>query len=624
MLQVLRGELDGLIKAEKVNVTYDLSATGDLTLQGTILDADAADRFLGEVSQNVVGVGKIESKIKTAKSLFADIQKLAHLSEIDDTVVFRLDGAVVDANGVISVNKIDQWVGFLQAYSKRFGDVIGLRSYVQLQSDANAAVAQAQPGKNKPILLGAVPPGEGVDLDINRLKSGDFKFTETFAGGAAPAAGRPSTGSKFAAKAAPPPDSKARAPGKDAKPTSPPSVLMVGPIAARHPAWTPASAPPQPAEGSKDPLASQPSTAQAKSGRSDSVPDKSQRVAAQSDPGRTGPTNAAPANAVPANAASANAGDATATTDPVISPKQSPRPALPASFRHDVGDMTDRAGSLMSRWLDGRLVVKAGANGVAPVDDEKGFALQNALDTLANESLGLAAPPDTLSEASKELFVHKYLPLFALSRDSSVETARQCRPGSRLSLDDLPAALFWLDLMSATNAITLRDFDMNAQSFILEAALNPRLVAECLSRDKAAAALIPNSIYLAEAARNPEFVRFVTQSLTPFSLDVTGASLFNPRFVQLRDGSKLREGEAPDAASRIDTIGELGVSVLLSDGLASVIMRRTSTGSLRGERRPQASSSARCLEVADFSDKHFAEEQRLRARSLSRRNRMSL
>jgi hypothetical protein len=125
--------------------------------------------------------------------------------------------------------------------------------------------------------------------------------------------------------------------------------------------------------------------------------------------------------------------------------------------------------------------------------------------------------------------------------------------------------------MSTTNAVTLADFGPTSQALIIEAALNPRLVAECLRRDASLAKLLASSIYLAEAARDPDFVRFVTQSLPDFSLDVTGAGLWQPRFVELRDGSILREGEAPDAASRIDTIGELGISIRIPRGFTAVV-----------------------------------------------------
>ncbi|HUZ67871.1 MAG TPA: FHA domain-containing protein [Beijerinckiaceae bacterium] len=644
VLQVLRSELVGLIKAEKVDVRYQISPQGNLTLDGTILEQKNVNRFLDEVRENVLGLNKVTSKITTANALLVKIEKLAELSQIKDSVVFRLDQHAIDANGVISVNKIDQWVGFLQAYSKRFSKDIGLRSYVQLQYDPSSAVVEPAPTKtSKPILLGAgSPSGLGGGLDIGRLKSGNFKLSDVFAGVAPPGG---SSVALFArqpvgaiAAAAPPSPSRSK-PGDplpvlapNAAPHEAPAPLL-GPIAVRSKTWRfvrantspisaadprpsaampPVDPPPvavktaaRPATSAKENKPKAPmQIAMAGSALPSGLdpPTGNDGKASENEKEKTaspilagGPTHASgQAAAKPAGSASAtpdkpkeNATDKAAPaadppgdsgrsvakpTEPILT--SAPQPSKPKPLRlllvkpHDVGDMTAQAVALMTRWTGGEL--KSANSGVEGLP-AKSAGLESALDTLANESLGLTTSPHDLSEPAKELFARKYLPLFALSRRSDIDSVRECRAGSRLSLDNLPAALFWLDVMSTTNAVTLADFDLDAQGFILEAALNPDLVAKCLKRTPATAALISSSIYLAEAGRNPQFVRFVTSSLQTFPLDVTGASLSGTRFIQLRDGKKLREGAAPDAASRIDSVGELGVSVLLADGFGAVI-----------------------------------------------------
>src|SRR5262249_36180161 len=134
VLQSLRNEIDNLIKAEKVAVSFTLTPAGDLSLEGVILDEDAARSFVDRIRGLVIGLNQIESKIRTAKRLLAEIEKLARMSQIDSLVVFRLDGELIEANGVLPVDKIDSWVGFLQSYARRFGKDIGLRSFVQLQA----------------------------------------------------------------------------------------------------------------------------------------------------------------------------------------------------------------------------------------------------------------------------------------------------------------------------------------------------------------------------------------------------------------------------------------------------------------------------------------------------------
>ena len=492
VLRVLRSEVAGLIQAEKVHVQFSLSPKGALTLKGVILRPDHLARFLSEVHENVIGVGKIQSRIRTAPTLLKSVEALAHLSQIDESVVFRLDRRIIDANGVISVGKIDQWVGFLQAYSKRFGGQIGLRSYVQLQYAAGAQARQSTPiGANLPILLGAnARSGAGTALNIGLLASGHFKMSDVFAG---VAEARP------AARAAP----QIHAPSS-------------GHFKINN--ALPTIAPPASPNGLRRRVSQA-------------------RFPKLAKPGASGRSVAIPAT---------------------------PPPRVPLRRRHDLGEMTSQAKMLMAKWTSNLLKKK-------PSSATRDRVLDLALNKIANDSLGLTTSPHELSEAAKELFANKYLPLFALSRKPDVNSARQCRPGSRLSLDNLPAALFWLDVLSTTDAMTLTHFALDARGFILEAALNPSLVKRCLNRTAATAALIPASIYLSEASRNPAFVRFIVRSLPPYSLDVTGASLVNPRFIQLRNGRKLKEGAAPDAASRIDSVGELGVSILLDGRFSALI-----------------------------------------------------
>src|SRR5262249_9734929 len=135
-----------------------------------------------------------------------EIRDLAHLSQIDDAVVFRLNGILVEANGIVSTNKIDAWVGFLQAYSRRLGDLIGLRSYVQLQQETPTAAA---PVPKMPLETGGRPEGKGADTDLARLKSGDFDAKETFAGpGRTQRGGAPAQAAPAPAKPPPPPSPK--------------------------------------------------------------------------------------------------------------------------------------------------------------------------------------------------------------------------------------------------------------------------------------------------------------------------------------------------------------------------------------------------------------------------------
>jgi hypothetical protein len=180
VLQSLRNEIDNLIKAEKVAVSFTLTPAGDLSLEGVILDEDAARSFVDRIRGLVIGLNQIDSKIRTAKRLLAEIEKLSRMSQIDSLVVFRLDGELIEANGVLPVDKIDSWVGFLQSYARRFGKDIGLRSFVQLQA---AESQQASNGPDGAILLGGKNAGpKDALLDVERLARGQFELSDIFAG----------------------------------------------------------------------------------------------------------------------------------------------------------------------------------------------------------------------------------------------------------------------------------------------------------------------------------------------------------------------------------------------------------------------------------------------------------
>jgi type III secretion system YscD/HrpQ family protein len=438
VLESMRNEIDSFIKAEKVSVTSTLSPAGDLTLDGIVLNEDNAKRFVDRLQGLVVGLRQVDSRIRTAKSLLGEIEKLSRLSQIDNYVLLRLDGELVEANGVLPIDKIDSWVGFLQSYSRRFAKDIGLRSFVQLQN-ANGTLMPA-PTDAGGIVLGGKGRPNDVVLDVDRLARGDYKQTDIFVGGA---------------KNSPPP--------------------KVEPAVAR---------------GGMPPF-----------------------------------TFAADKPATP---------DGPAAEKPLFDPE----------------NLTRRANGLLRGWREGN----------------PGDAIAKALETVAaaRAKLDQNASGNPLDNAKK------YLPLLPATGAVPVGSDA-CRAGSRLTAQNLPAALFWLDLLSVSTTMSLSDLDRDEQAFILEAALNPRLAATCLQRAASSEGAASTSLYLSEAARNPDFVRYVTRNLPTFALDITGASLTNGRYVQTRTGLKMREGQAPDGTSRLSQVGELGVAIQLKDGYAALI-----------------------------------------------------
>jgi type III secretion system YscD/HrpQ family protein len=439
VLDSMRNEIDSFIKDQNVSVTAALSPAGDLTLDGIILSEDNAKRFVDRLQGLVIGLRRVDSRIRTAKTVLGEIEKLTRLSQIDSYVLLRLDGELVEANGVLPIEKIDSWVGFLQSYSRRFAKDIGLRSFVQLQN-ANGTLVPAPTGTGGIVIGGKGRPNDVV-LDMDRLARGDYKQSDIFVTG--------SNGTRPAAE---------------------PAV----------------------ARGSIPPF-----------------------------------------------------------TFAADKPATSEGPAAERPL-FDPGNLTRRANSLLRDWRAGN----SGADDIA-----------KALETIAAARAKLDQKNAAGNPADD---AKKYLPL--LPAVGAVPAGSDaCRTGSRLTAKNLPAALFWLDLLSVSTTMSLSDFDREEQAFILEAALNPRLDATCLKRAGGNEDAANTSLYLSEAARNPDFVRYVTRNLPAFALDITGASLTTSRYVQIRNGVKMREGQAPDSASRLSQVGELGVAIQLKDGYAAVI-----------------------------------------------------
>jgi type III secretion system YscD/HrpQ family protein len=453
VLQSLRAEMDGMIKAERVAVTYQISTAGDLTLDGVILNKDQMQKFVDRVQGTVVGLHQVDNRIRTAPLLLGEIEKLSKLSQIDGFVVFRLDGELVEVNGILPTAKIDAWVGFLQAYSRRFAKDIGLRSLVRLQNPDGSPAGDAPTDQG--IVIGGKPTGAGdIVLDVEKLKLGQYDAGDMFVSGR----------------------------NKPAKPVR----------------------------------------------------------AAANGPGQPPGQNLVQVQAPPAGPAA-------------VGPRKADAPAAEPA---DLSKLTRRADDLIKTWQTSQ------KGGAAPAGADS--SLVNAINSLLNARMRLEGTTDTKAVPSE-----RFMPL--LGSDLAYQPrADACRPGSRLTTGNIRTVLFWLDLLSMTSSMSIKDFELEEQGAILEAALVPTLAGACMKTSSGRDYAAP-SLYLAEAARNPDFASFLTRDLQPFALDIGGANLGGDRYIQIRDGSRFGEGAAPDGTSRIALVGELGVLVRRSTGFATVL-----------------------------------------------------
>ncbi|MCZ8151768.1 MAG: hypothetical protein O9292_05175, partial [Rhodobacteraceae bacterium] len=149
VLENLRADVQGTIDSLQIPANFTLDSAGNLTLSGNVLDPLAAERLLESIETGVFGLASVKSEIRTADAILSDLRAIASDAGLADLVIFRLDGLVVEATGIVPRDKMDNWVGLIGVYSRRFASEIPLRSFVTLDQPAEVNTA--------PVIIGAGP-----------------------------------------------------------------------------------------------------------------------------------------------------------------------------------------------------------------------------------------------------------------------------------------------------------------------------------------------------------------------------------------------------------------------------------------------------------------------------------
>ncbi|MEL6681598.1 MAG: EscD/YscD/HrpQ family type III secretion system periplasmic domain-containing protein [Pseudomonadota bacterium] len=164
---VIENETQAIVENQQIPVQFSVGRDGVLTLRGDVLDDRRVDRLVATITENVAGVVDVDVQVQTANSYLQQVRGLLERSELDQSVILRLEGTMIEANGIVVTDKVDNWVGFIQSFARRYAERIALRSFVQLV-DANGQViadpVSAQPGL--PVIV-----GEASALGEDRLGS---------------------------------------------------------------------------------------------------------------------------------------------------------------------------------------------------------------------------------------------------------------------------------------------------------------------------------------------------------------------------------------------------------------------------------------------------------------------
>lgn len=148
----LRADVAGTIESMQLPASFALDDQGNLTLSGTVLDPAAAAKLVENIQTGVFGLASVKDEIRSADDIVVELGDITDEAGLADLVIYRLDGLVVEATGIVPRDKMDNWVGVMAVYSRRFASEIPLRSFVTLDQPAVTGTA--------PIIIGTGPAAE--------------------------------------------------------------------------------------------------------------------------------------------------------------------------------------------------------------------------------------------------------------------------------------------------------------------------------------------------------------------------------------------------------------------------------------------------------------------------------
>lgn len=180
VLSSIRRQIAAAISNFEVDITFDVSDEGGVSVDGTILSDNVAERVRHYISSEILGVTAVEFRVSTATSYLEEVKDLARRARLEEAVLFQLSEMRIEASGVVVTDKLDAWIGFIQTYARRYAEKISLISFVQIV-DENGKVISSEPTRLGPLGLSGRDGAAG--LTLGQLKNGmigaeDLMFNE--------------------------------------------------------------------------------------------------------------------------------------------------------------------------------------------------------------------------------------------------------------------------------------------------------------------------------------------------------------------------------------------------------------------------------------------------------------
>ncbi|MEL6839005.1 MAG: EscD/YscD/HrpQ family type III secretion system periplasmic domain-containing protein [Pseudomonadota bacterium] len=530
---VIENETQAIVDNQQIPVQFSVDSQGVLTLRGDVLDQRRVDRLVATLTENVAGLTQVDVQVQTANTYLEQIRDLLTRSELDDSVILRLEGMLIEANGVVVSDRIDNWVGFIQSYSRRYADKIALRSYVQLVDENGRIIADpvsAQPGL--PVIIGSVDALEQGPL-------ADPAFSPVFEELTANSSTLSTTAFLNNALNSLPGTARVTG-GRNASGRAGASIPEATPIAAD---------------------ANEAGALQANQVGVILDLDRLKEGSFGAEDVFEGLNNRALSNQTTVQQADVSVSDSNArNVEPAVEQVAAQQVPIQQQFLNRASRPESIRGTRVLYNMT--RAVLSDDTGVSPaqtyVDD---MALLGDVGATLEQMKYLWAP--TLgSQAAEDSYLQM---LVTPSMDFT-----ECWDNSIAAFGNLPYTLFWLDYLSVTEDVDVSAINIDAQVLLLEAALNPNRLAACAERFSAQhdINLSALSLYLQESRLNPEFIRYIVRQIDAYPFALSGVNMgFENRYAQLVNGARFNEGTSPDPSSLLVNVGELGLLVKEKDRL---------------------------------------------------------
>ncbi|WP_068310223.1 FHA domain-containing protein [Polycladidibacter hongkongensis] len=163
------------------------------------------------------------------------------------------------------------------------------------------------------------------------------------------------------------------------------------------------------------------------------------------------------------------------------------------------------------------------------------------------------------------------------------EAGKLCIAIPSLTIRQVEQSVVWLDILSSSEELSLKDLTIPVQSMVLQTALNPEGASQCLASAQAdvSQSIAARSRFLKAARTNPQFLRFLTRHLGRSKLSVAGANLTAERYIQTSENTRFLVGQSISDSARLLSIGELGILIRQYEGFAVVLYNETTNWVVR-------------------------------------------